>query len=161
MLVRGPISTFGHVLFSVIWGYSLGLRKVQYPRSRFYLWLGLPGAMAAHGLFDFLLFTQSWYAALAIPLFAGLTVALILMLRHSRRISPYREKVAEMQVNCRVCGARAPSYGSFCPICGAKLDKTSPIQLTSCGNCGAPLEKGAVYCTACGSRVVKKPWRKK
>ena len=160
MLVRGPISTFAHVLFSVVWGYPLGLRKVQYPRSRLYLGLGLPGAMAAHGLFDFLLFTQSWYAYLVIPLLAGLIIGLNLMLRHSHRISPYREKVAEMQVNCPVCGARIPSYANFCPACGTRLDKTRQTQSGACGNCGAPLEKDALYCTACGTRVVKKPWRK-
>lgn len=116
--------------------------------------------MAAHGLFDFLLFTQNWYAALVVPLMAGLIVALNLMLRHSRRISPYREKVAEMQVNCPVCGARAPSYANFCPACGTPLDKARQGQGATCGNCGTPLEKDAVYCPACGSRIVKKPWRK-
>jgi len=160
MLVRGPISTFAHVLFSVVWGYPLGLLKVQYPGSRLYLWLGLPGAMAAHGLFDFLLFTQSWYAFLVIPLLAGLVFALVTMLRHSRRISPYREKVAEMQVTCPVCGAKAPSYARFCPACGSDLKQQGPAQPGACGNCGSPLEKNAAYCTACGSRVVKKPWRK-
>jgi RsiW-degrading membrane proteinase PrsW (M82 family) len=160
MLLRGPISTFAHVLFSVVWGYPLGLRKVRYSRSRFYLGLGLPGAMAAHGLFDFLLFTQSWYAWLVIPLMGGLIAALVLMLRHSRRISPYREKVAEMQVNCPVCGAKAPAYANFCPACGASREKNRPGANNACGNCGAPLEKDAIYCTACGSRIVKKPWRR-
>ena len=160
MLLRGPISTFAHVLFSVVWGYPLGLRKVAYPRSRLYLWLGLPGAMAAHGLFDFLLFTQSWYAWLVIPLMGGLAAALVLMLRHSRRISPYREKVAEMQVNCSNCNAKVPYYANFCPVCGKAVDRNTRKESNACGNCGALLGKGAIYCTACGSRIVKKPWRK-
>ncbi|HEX9896153.1 MAG TPA: PrsW family glutamic-type intramembrane protease [Dehalococcoidales bacterium] len=159
ILARGPISTFAHVLFSVIWSYPLALRKIGYPRANTYLWLGLIGSMIAHGFFDFLLFTQSWYALLALPLLAGLAVALFIMLKHSRRISPFRTKVAELYSNCPHCAAKTPAYANFCPTCGRQIDKHRQKTGNTCGNCGSSLESNARYCTACGSRIVIKPWK--
>jgi protease PrsW len=159
ILARGPISTFAHVLFSVIWSYPLALRKIGYPRASMYFWLGLLGSMLAHGFFDFLLFTQSWYAMLALPLLAGLTVALVMMLRHSRRISPFRRKVAELYTSCPHCAARLPAYAKYCPTCGIQMVKDGRKTGNTCGNCGSPLENNARYCTACGSRIIEKPWK--
>lgn len=159
ILARGPISTFAHVLFSVIWSYPLALRKIGYPRANTYLWLGLIGSMIAHGFFDFLLFTQTWYAMLVFPLLAGLALALFMMLRHSRRVSPFRGKVAELNRNCEYCGARVPAYANYCPACGKQIDKNEQKTGDICGNCGSKLESNARYCTACGSRIIKKSWK--
>ncbi len=122
ILVRGPISTFSHVLFSAIWGYPLALRKIGYPKATRCIWLGLIGAMLAHGFFDFLLFTQTWYALLAIPLLAGMVIGLNLMLRHSRRISDFFNKVAELQNDCPNCGAKNEAEARFCAECGTPLE---------------------------------------
>src|SRR5208283_3715553 len=103
ILARGPISTLGHVLFSVLWGYPLALQKMGWKWGKLFLWIGLIGAMAAHGLFDFLLFTQSWYAYLAIPLFVGLVVVLIFIMRYSRKLSKVRHHIAELQRKCPTC----------------------------------------------------------
>jgi RsiW-degrading membrane proteinase PrsW (M82 family)/RNA polymerase subunit RPABC4/transcription elongation factor Spt4 len=157
ILIRGPISTFAHVLFSTMWGYPLALSKIGYPRAGRYVLLGLVGAMAAHGFFDFLLFTQTWYALLAIPLFAGLITALNLMLRHSRRVSEFINKVAELQIDCPNCGAKTPTYAEYCPNCGKQMDKALEKIGEACGRCGAALEKNSKFCTACGSRIVRKP----
>ncbi|MDP2920330.1 MAG: PrsW family glutamic-type intramembrane protease [Dehalococcoidia bacterium] len=155
ILSRGPISTLAHVLFSVVWGYPLALRKIQHPRATFYLWLGVLGGTLAHGFFDFFLFTQSWYAALVFPLILGMIIALNAMLRHSRRISAFQHKVAELHADCPNCATRTPVYASFCPSCGIQM--TGDKVAKNCGNCGAPVANDAGYCTACGSRIVKKP----
>lgn len=159
ILVRGPISTFSHVLFSAVWGYPLALRKIGYPKATRYIWLGLIGAMVAHGFFDFLLFTQSWYALLAIPLLAGMVIGLNLMLRHSRRISQFFNKVAELQNDCPDCGSKIPAYANFCTNCGKQIDKKLQKIGDACGNCGQPLDSNSRFCTACGSRIVDKPWK--
>jgi len=158
ILLRGPISTLAHVLFSVLWGYPLALKKTGRKNATLWLWLGLIGSMAAHGLFDFVLFTETWYGLLAIPLFIGMVIVLNLMIRHSRRISSYKDKVAELQKICPQCGVKTAVYAAFCPGCGTQYSGEPPAQLT-CGKCGQPLPADAIYCTACGSRNVKKPWR--
>jgi RsiW-degrading membrane proteinase PrsW (M82 family)/RNA polymerase subunit RPABC4/transcription elongation factor Spt4 len=157
ILTRGPISTLAHVLFSVVWGYPLALRKIRHPRATLYLWLGLLGATAAHGFFDFFLFTQSWYAALVFPLIAGMAIALIAMLRHSRRISPFQYKVAELHTDCPNCTGNTPARANYCPTCGTQMPALGNGAPKRCGNCGALLEANAAYCTACGSRILKSP----
>ncbi len=130
ILLRAPISTVSHLLFSVIWGYPLMLRKLGRRGATALLLTGLVGAMAFHGLFDFVIFTKSWFALLIIPIIGTLIVILILMLRHSRRISTFRK-----------VGAR---------VYNAIRDAT-----TTCQNCGAIVNRNARYCTACGSRLVE------
>ena len=92
ILVRGPISTVAHILFSAMWGYPIALNKLS-GGKRPLVWAGLLGAIVAHGLFDFLLFSGGAYDLLVIPLFIGGVVLFILMFRHANRVSPYRDKV--------------------------------------------------------------------
>jgi protease PrsW len=89
ILVRGLISNLAHVLFAVLWGYPMALGKLGIIRKG-WVWLGLFVAMVSHGLFDFLFFIESGYTFFVIPLFIGMAVIFILMLRHANRISPYR-----------------------------------------------------------------------
>jgi RsiW-degrading membrane proteinase PrsW (M82 family) len=89
ILVRGLFSNLAHVLFSSLWGYPLALSKLG-KISKVYVWVGLIAAIGAHGLFDFLFFTQSSFTFLVIPLFIGMVVLFILMYMHANRISPYR-----------------------------------------------------------------------
>jgi RsiW-degrading membrane proteinase PrsW (M82 family) len=91
ILIRGLFSNLAHVLFSSLWGYPLALSKLGII-GKGYVWLGLIAAIAAHGLFDFLFFTQSTYTFLVIPFFIGMIALFILMFRHANRISPYRSK---------------------------------------------------------------------
>jgi RsiW-degrading membrane proteinase PrsW (M82 family) len=88
ILVRGLFSNLAHVLFSALWGYPLALGKLGMARKE-YTWYGLAASMIAHGAFDFLFFTQSFYTFLVIPLFLGMVVLFILMMRHANRHSVY------------------------------------------------------------------------
>jgi RsiW-degrading membrane proteinase PrsW (M82 family)/ribosomal protein L40E len=160
ILVRGPISTLAHVLFSMVWGYPLALRKVGWRRGRLLVWLGLLGSMIAHGLFDFLAFSQNNISMLVIPFFVIMAVLMVLIMRHARKISPFKDKVTELQMTCPQCGNTIPFYASFCPVCGLKLAVHKEQVHLICGKCGATLESSANYCTTCGSRLVRQHWRK-
>jgi RsiW-degrading membrane proteinase PrsW (M82 family) len=55
-LFRALISVPGHALFSVIWGYSLGIAKFRQPRERpFIIGAGLAGAIIFHSFFNLIL----------------------------------------------------------------------------------------------------------
>ena len=54
-IVRALISVPGHFLFGVIMGYFLSLAKFNSEKRGRYIFIGLLLAMAAHGLFDWLL----------------------------------------------------------------------------------------------------------
>jgi RsiW-degrading membrane proteinase PrsW (M82 family) len=84
ILVRALFSNLAHVLFSAMWGYALGLSKLGLLKKR-YVWIGLAAAMFAHGFFDFLFFTQSAFTFLVIPLFLGLIVLFVFMMRYANR----------------------------------------------------------------------------
>jgi protease PrsW len=87
ILARGLFSNLAHVLFSSLWGFPLGLVKLGYIKHKILIYLGLAGAIAAHGAFDFLFFTGTVYTWLVLPLFLGMMAAFILMMRHSNRIA--------------------------------------------------------------------------
>jgi protease PrsW len=94
ILIRGLFSNLAHVLFSSLWGYPLALHKLGILKARYIVWLGLLAAIIGHGAFDFLLFTESLYSYLGIPLFAGMLVLFIFMMRHANKNSPYRANKA-------------------------------------------------------------------
>ncbi len=158
ILLRGPISTLAHVLFAILWGYPLALKKTGRRHATGWLWMGLIGSMAAHGLFNFVVFNASWYQYLIIPIMIGMIIVLNLMIRHSRRVSSYRNTVAELQKTCPQCTQKTAFYSRFCSNCGFKFTNNQENQI-SCGNCGQSLPSKAAYCTLCGHRNVKKPWR--
>jgi RsiW-degrading membrane proteinase PrsW (M82 family) len=91
ILLRGVFSVIAHVLFAAVWGYPLALSKVRHGGISWYVSFWLIASMALHGVFDFLLFTRSWYSLLIIPLFIGAVVIFIAVIKHANRISPYRE----------------------------------------------------------------------
>jgi RsiW-degrading membrane proteinase PrsW (M82 family)/ribosomal protein L40E len=155
IFLRGLFSTVAHVLFSAMWGYPLGVNKVKPHGARGRVWLGLILAMIAHGLFDFLLFTQDLWSIAAIPFFFASGAVFLLLLRRARRLSPYREMVAPLLVTCPQCGAKLPHYADFCTVCGAGLADAKGTGAVRCGRCGADLNPEAEFCTACGSRLTR------
>jgi len=157
ILIRGPISTTAHVMFSMLWGYPLALQKLGRRNGRLLTWGGLAAAMAAHGLFDFLALTPNGVSLLVMPFFVGMAVLFFFMMRHSRRISPKRNRVGELQMMCEQCGTEIPAYAKYCSGCGEKIQKEVKDQQFKCGKCGALVNSNDSYCTTCGSRIVRKP----
>jgi len=58
ILIRGPLSTFGHLLFSAMWGYGLGRGKFHPKTAKRLATTGLLLAAGSHGLFNFLLMSE-------------------------------------------------------------------------------------------------------
>ena len=163
ILVRAPISTLAHVVFSAMWGYPLALRKLNRQHSMLLLWLGLLGAMAGHGLFDFLAMAQDAYKSLNMPLlvgiivlFAGMIALFVFLLKRGQKTSPFKDQNAELLILCSNCQSRIPYYASFCPVCGNRLIENRSVSPSFCGKCGSELSSGTNYCTSCGSRMIKK-----
>jgi RsiW-degrading membrane proteinase PrsW (M82 family) len=88
MLLRGPLSTLAHLVFSAFWGYTLALRKVN-KGSWAGVTIGLFISIVVHGLFNFLLFLGGTGFLWVLALLAAGIVAFIIMIVHARRISPY------------------------------------------------------------------------
>lgn len=56
IVVRAILCTLGHVGFSAFWGAALGWTRQQALSNRRILLLGILGAIASHGLYDYFLF---------------------------------------------------------------------------------------------------------
>ncbi len=92
-LVRALISVPGHVLFSAMWGYALGrARFLPASRRSAIIFSGLILAMAAHALFNLLLYTTIGFALLVLILVPFLWITVQRRIDESLRNSAYRPK---------------------------------------------------------------------
>ncbi|MCD6595756.1 PrsW family intramembrane metalloprotease [bacterium] len=97
ILIRGPLSTLGHLLFSAFWGYGLGRGKFHPKIAKQLTISGLLLAAGAHGLFNFFLMSSkifspaigSLLAFMVIPLVIGLWILLVRKIRKDESISPF------------------------------------------------------------------------
>ncbi len=91
ILLRGPLSTLGHMLFSSIWGYAIGKAKFGRENRLSLLAKGFILSAFFHGLYDFLLFTKV-LAALAVYLvLTTLRKMLLRMVAEAQAKSPFAE----------------------------------------------------------------------
>ena len=90
-VVRAFISVPGHVLFSVMWGYALGRARFMPPGQRpAIIFGGLVLAMAAHGLFNLLLYDALGFAVLILVVVPLLWLAVHRRIRDALARSVFR-----------------------------------------------------------------------
>ena len=150
LIVRGPLSTLGHVVFGASWGYAMGL-YIQHPslRSRSVLVLGVAGAAVLHGLFNI---TVSF-----IPILSLLLIALGMAWTLSRfdwgqAVSSFRYRRNYPLVACQSCGELIRAASHYCRFCGSGVNgKQQPLI---CGQCSTFNWPNASFCVQCGDRFV-------
>ncbi|MCK5833722.1 PrsW family intramembrane metalloprotease, partial [bacterium] len=89
ILIRGPMSVLGHMLFSSIWGYTLGRAKFERSKRFSLLVRGFVLSAFFHGLYDFLIFTKI-IASIALYILMGLLWNILLrMFADAESRSPF------------------------------------------------------------------------
>lgn len=92
-VVRALISVPGHVLFSAMWGYALGQARFTSGSARSgVITRGLLMAMAAHALFNLLLFHNIGFAILIMVLVPTLWMLNTKQITRSLALSPFNRK---------------------------------------------------------------------
>ena len=76
-----------------------------------------------------------------IALFGGLIAFFIILMRRGQKISPFKDKNADLLISCPNCRTHIPYYAGFCPSCGAKLAENKAIYPEFCGKCGSELSQ--------------------
>jgi RsiW-degrading membrane proteinase PrsW (M82 family) len=156
MLVRAPLSTLGHVFFAAMWGYSLGVHRLGIAR-RGTVGRGLFASMFLHGLFDFVLLTQTVLALAVLPLMAVAGRMTWLRIKEYQRISPFRERRPERLVRCPSCGGFIEETSAFCNFCGIRVEFVPENVRLHCGHCREAVAPEARFCNACGHSLIPDP----
>jgi RsiW-degrading membrane proteinase PrsW (M82 family) len=159
VLLRGPLSNPGHVLFSSLWGLALSRAKAlpNLTRERFpIIARGWIFAALLHSLFDTLLVFSSRWSIAFFALLVGVMVALFFWvrtrIRYHSETSPHREGTLLMPLRryCQECGAKGTT-GSRCGKCGALIPE--PEELEICPVCSTTQRPGAKFCSRCGANI--------
>jgi len=115
IISRALFSTLGHVLFSMFWGYPLGLVKMRMKKGRIILW-GLLLSAFLHGLYDVLLFSENLcLASLVIPLLVALYLIAGRRIKRSLASSAFRWR-------CLKCGFVNGEGSTYCANCGERIE---------------------------------------
>ncbi len=107
IVLRGPLSTLGHIVFSTLWGYGLGRGKFHPRIAKKLALYGLLLAALAHGAYNFLLMSPSVFGEnIGIPLaFCVIPLTLFLWyvmhkhIKKSEAISPYNPHPEEDELD--------------------------------------------------------------
>ncbi|MFQ6111610.1 MAG: PrsW family glutamic-type intramembrane protease [Nitrospinota bacterium] len=153
IVARALFATLGHLFFSCLWGFPLGMAALRSKRAgRSVLW-GLLGAMFLHGLYNYFLLTQSPLVLAVIPLMLLLGRRTWRGIKEYQRISPFREGALRLLVRCPHCTRLTPEGASFCTACGGRIEYLPAGIQTYCGRCQRPLAAEVECCPFCGYRL--------
>lgn len=151
MIVRGPVSTLGHVIFGSLWALSLNPNAPP-TRRRLIGIAALTAAAFIHGLFNVLLFS-GWGIPVALALVGIGGYVVVRMFRRAKSHSTYHLRRNVPQLKCPDCSTMYHINDNFCPGCGMRAEALSPRELL-CANCGQVAWTDAKFCTACGDLFV-------
>ena len=118
---------------------------------------GLFASMFLHGLFNFVLLTQTVLALAVLPLMAVAGRMTWRRIKEYQRISPFRERRPERLVRCPSCGGFIEETSAFCNFCGARVEFVPENVRLHCGHCRKAVVPEARFCNACGHSLMPDP----
>lgn len=165
IILRGPVSTLGHILFSALWGAGLGLAKFEKnpARARWLVGRGLLYAIVAHGIFDVLISlgkffdAQSWLSLLAIPFLGLLYLWVSRQIAHALHISDFNPRNALERLRegsshvVLTAPSNYPSERRYAPNPNAYRFQGQPARRTRSETAESPtVEAPTQVCPNCG-----------
>ncbi len=122
ILMRAITGCLGHAGFSGIVGYYVGKAKFSSPKNNSLVFKGLIIAAFSHGLFNFVLFTQTILAFLFVPILIVLVYFLTKRLNELSKASPFKPSETNY-FYCPKCKKNVMPSSNFCPECGHKFKR--------------------------------------
>ena len=153
VLVRGPFSTIGHVLFAAPWGFALGKEKQGATYGEQVTWAALALGMVIHGLFNFSLFTGGRWAAGTLALFLVGVAGLFYLVASADKVSAGLHKAASVILTCPGCRTTCGSRANYCPACGRVFRSGTAEPVGACNNCSWSIRPEFSFCPSCGSSL--------
>jgi RsiW-degrading membrane proteinase PrsW (M82 family)/rRNA maturation protein Nop10 len=162
LVSRVVFATPAHVLFSSMWGYSLGLARFKREGELTIVLRGFLMAALFHGLYNFLVAVDPKTAIVSlIPLMVFMGWLMARRIKEFRSASPFPPLAEGALVVCPQCGAYAPEEDEVCSRCGYPIYPVDPDEGRYCGWCRAPLsplEPCRDRCPRCGHAVGLSHW---
>jgi RsiW-degrading membrane proteinase PrsW (M82 family) len=150
--LRFFLSTLGHIFFSAMWGYQLGMRKM---RLRSGIIIGLVLAAFLHGLYNFVLTQFLYTGILIIPLMITMWLMMRGRMKLALRLSPFRAGEYP-EIKCPNCQNIVQYFSSNnCVVCGKEFLEIDSI-VARCPNCRSPVQADDVRCSneKCRMRLI-------
>lgn len=149
--VRIALTTPAHVLFSCMWGYSMGVARFQRSGELLTVFKGLVASVLLHGLYNSVVAVNPGAARISvIPvlIFMGWVIwRRILEFRDNHPVSHISDGAV---ITCPSCGGFAPAEAVSCTRCGCEIPAIEVDAPRFCGRCRAVLDPCRDHCSRCG-----------
>lgn len=157
-ILRALLAVPAHALFGVAMGYFVGMARFSNNRSvavQLHI-IGFFSAVAMHGAYDFVLFSQRPLLMLSVlPMMLVFWFIGLRLVKNHVEISPHKHKPPVSpgfsgplpMPSCPLCHTPMLPGANFCVHCGPQVGSSQ------CPTCRANLHPGALFCGHCGGKV--------
>lgn len=151
---RAFYATPAHVLFSSMWGYSMGLARFKRDGELLTIMKGFLLAACLHGLYNFVVAINPKAAMISLlPLILFMGWLVHRKIRQFRRNPPFRPLGQGALVSCPNCGALQLENSEACCRCGAEIPMMDADAPRFCGKCRARVDGLSADCSWCGQPI--------
>lgn len=153
-LPRALYATPAHVLFSSMWGYSMGLARFQRRGELPTIFKGFLLAVGLHGSYNFIVAVQPKAAMISvIPLMVFMAWLVYRKIRSFRMSHLFPPLGKGAVICCPDCGAYQLEHSEACSRCGAEIPPPDADTPRFCGQCRARLDSSTCACHRCGQAI--------
>lgn len=155
---RALFATPAHVLFSCMWGYSLGRARFVRKGEFVTILKGFALATGFHGAYNFLVAVDPKKAVISlIPLMIFMIWLATYRIREFRISFPFDPIGEGVLISCPICGAFTPEEDLRCSRCGSQVPSPETDAPRFCSRCRAQLDPCRTFCPGCGAVIPKSP----
>jgi len=151
---RVLFATPAHVMFSAMWGYSMGLARFRREGELKTILGGFALAAFLHGSYNFLVAFHPKAAVFSLlPLLVFMGWLMNTKIQQFRRDLPFPALGHGALIHCPNCGAYTPEEAEACLRCGLPVPFTETDAPRFCSKCRARLNPKSDRCATCGAAV--------
>jgi protease PrsW len=150
-VARAVYATPAHVLFSCMWGYSMGLARFRRRGEMLTILKGFLLAVGFHGTYDCIVAANPKAAMVTVlPLMAFMALLAWRNIRSFRMHQPFRQFGEGALISCPACGAYQLERALECSRCGTAIPTPDADTPRYCGQCRTQLDSTSTACHRCG-----------
>jgi len=151
---RAAYATPAHVMFSCMWGYSMGLARFKRDGELATILQGFAVSTVLHGAYDFVVAVRPGAAALSlVPLMIFMAWLMNRRIREFRSSFPFPPLGEGSLIICPNCGAYSEEIAGRCSRCDFAIPLTATDTPRFCSRCRARLDPCRTTCALCGQPI--------